>query len=73
MTRNPRRRLWCWLLLAPCLAVLCVPFFNRAGPAWLGIPFFYWYQLLWIPLSAVVIAVVYLATRERGADAGKPR
>jgi hypothetical protein len=24
-----------------------------------GIPFFYWYQLLWIILGAVIIAIVY--------------
>jgi len=54
------------------VAVLWVPFFNDAEPAWLGLPFFYWFQLAWIPLSAVVIGVVYgldrrAARRGRGA------
>ena len=66
MNRKSRKRFWYWLLLVPCVAVVWVPSFNRIEPAWFGIPFFYWYQLLWIPLSAVVIAVVYVATRERG-------
>lgn len=68
MTARP----WRALLALPCVAVLWVPFFNAAEPAWLGLPFFYWFQLAWIPLSAVVIGVVYgldrrAARRGRGA------
>jgi hypothetical protein len=44
--------------------VLWPPFYNKVEPTWLGIPFFYWYQLLWIPISAVFAAIVYRATRE---------
>ena len=47
------------LLLVPFVAVLWVPFYNSAEPTWSGIPFFYWYQLLWIILSAIIIAIVY--------------
>ena len=47
------------LLLIPFIAVLWVPFYNRIDPVWAGVPFFYWYQLLWIILSAVIIAIVY--------------
>ena len=28
-------------------------------------PFFYWYQMLWIPLSVLVTLTVYRATRRR--------
>jgi hypothetical protein len=49
------------LLLLPFIAVLWVPFYNRAEPMVLGIPFFYWYQLLWILLGALLIFVVYRA------------
>jgi hypothetical protein len=55
-TRRPRL-----LLLLPFVAMLWVPSYNSADPAWLGIPFFYWYQLLWIPLSSVLLAIVYRA------------
>jgi hypothetical protein len=51
------------LLVVPYLALIWVPYYNRALPAFAGIPFFYWYQLLWIPLSAAVLGVVYLAER----------
>jgi hypothetical protein len=49
------------LLLAPFVAVLWVPFYNSVEPQIAGIPFFYWYQLLWIPLSAILTFFVYLA------------
>jgi hypothetical protein len=47
------------LLILPFIAVLWVPFYNRAEPIVYGVPFFYWYQLLWIILSAVIIGIVY--------------
>jgi hypothetical protein len=49
------------LLLIPFIAVLWVPFYNSAEPMLWGIPFFYWYQLLWIILGALLIVVVYRA------------
>jgi hypothetical protein len=30
----------------------------------MGVPFFYWYQLLWVLISAVITAVIYLATEK---------
>ena len=47
------------LLLIPFVAVLWVPSYNSVEPAWAGIPFFYWYQLLWIVLGAAIIVFVY--------------
>ena len=47
------------LLLLPFIAVLWVPFYNRVDPVLFGFPFFYWYQLLWIVVSAVIIGIVY--------------
>lgn len=47
------------LLAIPCIAVLIVPFYNRVEPSLWGIPFFYWWQLIWVPLSAVFIGIVY--------------
>jgi membrane protein implicated in regulation of membrane protease activity len=51
--------LWMVLLLAPFVGVLWVPFFNRVTPEIWGIPFFFWYQFLWVVISAVVTALVY--------------
>jgi hypothetical protein len=48
------------LLLVPFAAVLWVPFYNRAEPALFGIPFYYWYQMLWVVLGAAALVPVYL-------------
>lgn len=48
------------LLLLPVLAMLWVSSYNRVEPTLAGIPFFYWYQLLWILIGAVLVFVVYL-------------
>ncbi|MBW4047801.1 MAG: DUF3311 domain-containing protein [Proteobacteria bacterium] len=47
------------LLAIPCVAVLAVPFYNTLEPSLFGIPFFYWWQLIWVPVSGVFIAIVY--------------
>jgi hypothetical protein len=64
-----RRRGWSWwylLLLVQFVAVLWPPFYNRAEPYWIGMPFFYWYQLLWVIIGAALTAIVYLATEKQG-------
>jgi Protein of unknown function (DUF3311) len=47
------------LLLLPFVGLLWVPFYNFQEPALLGFPFFYWYQLAWVPLSSLLIWLVY--------------
>jgi Protein of unknown function (DUF3311) len=49
------------LLIVPFVATLWVPFYNRALPALAGIPFFYWYQILWVALTALILFIVYIA------------
>ena len=51
-----------WLLILPFIATLWVPFYNSVEPSWQGIPFFYWYQFLWILISAALTAIVYFST-----------
>jgi Protein of unknown function (DUF3311) len=55
---------WYLLLLIPFIAILWVPLYASSEPAVFGIPYFYWYQFLWILISAVLTAIVYFATRE---------
>jgi hypothetical protein len=43
------------LLLGPCLLALWVPLYNSTEPSLFGIPFFYWFQLLLVPISALTI------------------
>ncbi len=62
-TTSPVRRIAWLLLLLPCLGLLWVPFYDRPGPALLGFPFFYWYQLAWIPLTSALIWLVWRLER----------
>jgi hypothetical protein len=64
-SRQGGSRLWYLLLLVPFLAMIWVSSYNKVEPAWAGIPFFYWYQLLWIWIGAALTAIVYFATRRR--------
>jgi Protein of unknown function (DUF3311) len=56
---------WYLLLLVQFIAVLWVPFYNSVEPSWAGIPFFYWYQMLWVIVGAVLTAIVYFATESQ--------
>ena len=47
--------------------LLWPPFYNKIEPSWIGMPFFYWYQLLWVIIGAVLTAIVYFATEAIGA------
>jgi hypothetical protein len=60
---------WSWwnlLLLVPLL-MLVTPWFNRIEPRLFGMPFFYWYQFLWVPIGVVCVAIVYVMTRDPAA------
>jgi hypothetical protein len=43
------------LLLLPCVLALWVPLYNSIEPVLFGIPFFYWFQLVLVPVSALAI------------------
>lgn len=53
-----------YLLLAlPFAAFLYPPLYDRLEPSVLGFPFFYWYQLLWVALTGLLVAAVFLTGR----------
>jgi hypothetical protein len=58
-------RRWYLLLAIPFLALLYPPLYARHDPELLGFPFFYWYQLAWVPLTAALTVLVYRRTRPR--------
>ncbi len=62
---SPRETRWTWLLLIPLIGTLIPPIYNTRDPELFGVPFFYWYQMVWIPVSVLVTVIVYRATRER--------
>ena len=51
------------LLLLPFVGLLWVPFYNSSEPSLFGFPFFYWYQLLWVPVTALLTFVVWRSER----------
>jgi membrane protein implicated in regulation of membrane protease activity len=74
--RIARTRVGTWIVIAVVLAAaligtLWVPFYNRLTPALGDFPFFYWYQLMWVPIVAILSAIAYLLSRraERGSSA----
>jgi hypothetical protein len=63
----PRRHTGAWvlvtiLLLVAVLGTLIVPIYARSGPKLGSFPFFYWYQLLWVPVVALLTTICYLIT-----------
>lgn len=56
---------WHWLLLIPIVLPLLPPLYNRMEPTLLGLPFFYWCQLAFAGVAAVITAIVHVATKDR--------
>ena len=61
--RHEVQRGWYWLLLLPLIGTLIPPIYNHDGPRVIGIPFFYWYQMVWIAVSVLCTVIVYRKTR----------
>ena len=49
-----------------CSARCIPPLYNTRDPELFGVPFFYWYQMVWIPVSVLVTVTVYRATKRAG-------
>jgi len=63
-----------WVLVTILLAVavggtLAVPIYARSTPALGSFPFFYWYQLLLVPVVAILAGIAYLLTRSPDREA----
>lgn len=71
---TPTRVVVALCLIAPCVAMLWVDSYARVEPTFIGLPFFFWYQLLWVLLSGGFLAIAYvLVRRERRARRGGER
>jgi hypothetical protein len=55
-----------WLFVIPLVATLVPQLYNKISPELFGIPFFYWYLLLWVPLTVALTVFVYRRTKGDG-------
>jgi hypothetical protein len=55
------------LLAIPMIALALVPTYSYETPRLWGMPFFYWYLLLWVLITPVFTGAAYLViTKARG-------
>ena len=67
--RASSRRTWTviCLLLAPAVVLpLLVPLYDSTDPTLLGFPFYFWFQMVMIPVAVVLTAIAYYLAK--GAD-----
>ncbi len=55
---------WNLLLIVPFI-ILLTPIYNHESPRLFGMPFFYWFQLLFIAVGVLSTIIVYRMTRGR--------
>jgi Ca2+/H+ antiporter len=58
------------LLLVGVIGAFWVPIYARSAPKLGDFPFFYWFQLIWMPVVMVLCYVAYLLMRTSPATAG---
>ncbi|MEV5530533.1 DUF3311 domain-containing protein [Streptomyces prunicolor] len=56
---TPTRVVIAVCLFAPFVALLWVSSYAKTDPAFIGIPFFYWYQMLWVLISTALTMTAY--------------
>ncbi len=56
---TPLRVVIALCLVAPFVAMLWVGSYAKTDPVVIGIPFFYWYQMLWVLLSTLLTMIAY--------------
>lgn len=67
---TPTRVVVAVLLAAPFVGTLWVTSYARVEPRLGAFPFFYWYQILWIFLSALCTVAAYLLVRRENRRRG---
>ncbi|MFG2788530.1 DUF3311 domain-containing protein [Streptomyces sp. NPDC048419] len=69
---TPMRVVMAVCLIAPFVAMLWVGSYSKTDPEFIGIPFFYWYQMLWVLISTALTMTVYqLWQRDQRARASQ--
>ena len=60
LDRTLRKIIAAICLLIPFGVYFDVPFYNVINPVWAGLPFFYWFQIIMLPISALLFFVAAL-------------
>jgi peptidoglycan/LPS O-acetylase OafA/YrhL len=58
------------LLILPYIGTLWVSSYASIEPTLWGIPFFYWYQFLWVAIGVAITVVVYTVEESSEESAG---
>ncbi|MGC8609664.1 MAG: DUF3311 domain-containing protein [Thermoplasmata archaeon] len=57
------------LIIIPLIVYLALPTYNKVNPEMAGMPFFYWYQTVWLAISAVLFGLAaYILDRTLRGD-----
>ncbi|WP_309097217.1 DUF3311 domain-containing protein [Streptomyces sp.] len=56
---TPTRVVIAVCLIAPFVAMLWVGSYAKTDPAFIGIPFFYWYQMAWVLISTALTMIAF--------------
>ena len=59
------------LLVIAVGGALVVPIYARSMPRLGAFPFFYWYQLVWVPVVATLCWLCYILLRTKPAPAAR--
>ncbi|MET8574602.1 DUF3311 domain-containing protein [Streptomyces sp. NPDC005012] len=70
---TPTRVVIAVCLIAPFVAMLWVGSYARIEPILMGVPFFYWYQMLWVLISTALTMVAYVLWRRDQRDRAASR
>lgn len=60
------------LLIIPLVGLLLIPLYNSEYPIVFGIPFFYFYQMMWMPLGALLFYIAAVLWNRRDRRLGLP-
>ena len=58
-----RSHTWYWLFAIPFVFTLLPWIYNTRSPELFGMPFFYWYQMAWVPITVIITILVYVKTK----------
>ena len=60
------------MLSVAVVGALWVPIYARTAPKLGAFPFFYWYQLILVPVTAILCWISYLLLRTKPARPARP-